>query len=143
MPKSLAPAGAFRGPLLGSTNPLTSVIPGITGYTSPALESSAAAIGLATVGIGMYDATIEFGGIHLRCPGRIFVSELQRLQPIAVISGAALFLEAIAIAAAACFVGRHMSRHRLLRGRHPLSVQRSLPVCRRMLVGARPQKCCR
>ncbi len=39
----------------------------------------------------MYDATIEFGGIHLRCLGRIFVLELQRLQPIAVISGAHFF----------------------------------------------------
>jgi hypothetical protein len=62
MPKSLAPAGAFRGPFLGSTNPLTSVIRGLTGYTSPAVDSSAAAIGLATVGIGMYDATIELEG---------------------------------------------------------------------------------
>jgi hypothetical protein len=48
-----------RGPLLGSTNPLTSVVRGATGYTSPAVETSAAALGLATVGIGFYDATIE------------------------------------------------------------------------------------
>jgi RHS repeat-associated protein len=62
MPKSFAPAGAFRPPLLGSTNPLTSVIRGVTGYTSPAVETTAAAVGVATVGIGMYDSTIELEG---------------------------------------------------------------------------------
>ena len=61
LPKSFAPAGAFRPPLLGSTNPLTSVIRGLTGYTSPAVEGTAAAVGVATVGIGTYDATIELG----------------------------------------------------------------------------------
>ncbi len=64
MPKSFAPAGAFRGPLLGSSNPLTSVIRGMTGYTSPAVQSTAEGIGVATVGIGMYDATIELEGLY-------------------------------------------------------------------------------
>jgi RHS repeat-associated protein len=62
LPKSLAPAGGFRPPLLGSTNPLTSVIRGLTGYTSPVVEGAAVAIGIATVGIGIYDATIEVEG---------------------------------------------------------------------------------
>jgi len=62
LPKSFAPAGDFRGPLLGSNNPLTSVIRGTTGYTSPLVELAAEGIGLATVGIGFYDLTIELEG---------------------------------------------------------------------------------
>lgn len=62
IPKSLAPAGDLRPPLLGSTNPLTSVIRGTTGYTSPAVEAVAATVGVATVAVGIYDATIELEG---------------------------------------------------------------------------------
>lgn len=63
-PKSLAPAGNFRGPLLGSRNPLTSVSRGfgMPGGDSAVVRGGAAVIGLATVGIGMYDATIELEG---------------------------------------------------------------------------------
>jgi hypothetical protein len=64
-PKSLAPAGGFRGPLLGSNNPLTSVPRGfgMPGGGSPYVRAGAGAIGVATVGIGMYDATIETEGL--------------------------------------------------------------------------------
>ncbi|MEP6633499.1 MAG: RHS repeat-associated core domain-containing protein, partial [Luteimonas sp.] len=63
-PKSLAPAGGFRGPLLGSSNPLTSVPRGfgMPGGSSAIVRGGAAVIGLATVAIGMYDATIEVEG---------------------------------------------------------------------------------
>ncbi len=63
-PKSLAPAGNFRGPLLGLRNPLTSVSRGFSmpGGDSAVVRGGAAVIGLATVGIGMYDATIELEG---------------------------------------------------------------------------------
>ncbi|GEM_PF-4547203 len=63
-PKSLAPAGGFRGPLLGSSNPLTSVPRafGMPGAGSTIVRGGAAAIGLATVAIGFYDATIEVEG---------------------------------------------------------------------------------
>lgn len=59
-----APAGGFRGPLLGSRNVLTSVARGfgVPGGSSAAVQGTAAAIGLATVAIGMYDATIELEG---------------------------------------------------------------------------------
>ncbi|WP_183421719.1 RHS repeat-associated core domain-containing protein [Luteibacter sp. Sphag1AF] len=64
MPKSFAPAGGFRGPLLGSRNVLTSVARGfgVPGGSSAAVQGTAAVIGLATVAIGMYDATIELEG---------------------------------------------------------------------------------
>jgi len=65
-----APAGNFRPPLLGSTNPLTSVVRGFTGYTSPAVEATAAAIGVATVGIGFYDLTIELEGFIYAATGQ-------------------------------------------------------------------------
>src|SRR5574337_854683 len=63
-PKSLAPAGGFRGPLLGASNPLTSVPRafGMPGGGSSVVRGGAAMIGLATVAIGMYDATIEVEG---------------------------------------------------------------------------------
>lgn len=70
MPKTWAPATGFRGPLLGSSNPLTSILRGFgvegMGGAIPRLGSGA--IGLATVGIGMYDATIEVEGLAYAIP---------------------------------------------------------------------------
>ncbi|MFC5743166.1 RHS repeat protein [Dyella tabacisoli] len=65
-PKSWAPAGGFRGPLLGSRNVLTSVPRafGMPGGSSALVQGGAAGIGVATVGIGMYDATIEVEGFY-------------------------------------------------------------------------------
>ncbi|WP_460534051.1 RHS repeat-associated core domain-containing protein [Chitinimonas naiadis] len=72
MPKRWAPATGFRGPLLGSSNPLTSIprglgVPGMGGVI-PRLGT--AAIGLATIGAGMYDATIELEGLLYAIPSR-------------------------------------------------------------------------
>jgi RHS repeat-associated protein len=69
-PKSLAPATGGRPALLGSTNPLTSVprALGVPGSRAPAVRFGAAAIGLATVGIGIYDATIILEGFIYAIP---------------------------------------------------------------------------
>jgi RHS repeat-associated protein len=71
-PKSLAPATLGRGPLLGSTNPLTSVprALGIPGADSMLVRTGAAGIGLATVGIGFYDLTIELEGFLYAIPSQ-------------------------------------------------------------------------
>ncbi|HEX7817225.1 RHS repeat-associated core domain-containing protein [Dyella sp.] len=62
MPKVWAPAGNFRGPLLGSKNLLTSVVRGTTGYTSPLVEDVATGVALAATFVAAYDATIEVEG---------------------------------------------------------------------------------
>ena len=69
-PKSLAPATGFRGPLLGSTNPLTSAPRafGVPGAGSALVRAGAAGIGLATVGIGMYNTTILAEGFLYAMP---------------------------------------------------------------------------
>ena len=69
-PKSLAPATGFRGPLLGSKNPLTSVprACGVPGAGGALARTGAAGIGLATVGIGMYNATIFAEGLLYALP---------------------------------------------------------------------------
>jgi RHS repeat-associated protein len=71
-PKSLAPATGGTGPLLGSTNPLTSVPRafGIPGSGSAIVRGGAATIGVATVGIGFYDATIELEGFLYAIPSQ-------------------------------------------------------------------------
>ncbi|WP_161628921.1 RHS repeat-associated core domain-containing protein [Solimonas flava] len=65
-PKSLSPATGFRGPLLGSNNPLTSVPRGfgVPGSGSALMRSSAAVIGVATVGIGFYNIGILANGLY-------------------------------------------------------------------------------
>ena len=70
-PKSLAPATGFRRPLLGLTNPLTSVprAVGVPGAGSAVALTSAAAIGVATMFVGMYDATIATTGLLYAIPG--------------------------------------------------------------------------
>lgn len=69
-PKSWAPATAGRPPLLGSANPLTSVPRafGMPGAGSAAVRASSALIGLATVGIGFYNLTIELEGFLYAIP---------------------------------------------------------------------------
>jgi uncharacterized protein RhaS with RHS repeats len=69
-PKSWAPAELGRPPLLGSTNPLTSVTRalGFPGANSAIVRTGAAGIGLATVGIGFYDLTIELEGFLFAIP---------------------------------------------------------------------------
>lgn len=71
-PKSLSPATAGRGPLLGSTNPLTSVprALGIPGADSAIVRTGAAGIGLATVFVGFYDLTIEAEGLLYAIPSQ-------------------------------------------------------------------------
>jgi RHS repeat-associated protein len=71
-PKSLAPATGGTGPLLGSTNPLTSVPRafGIPGSGSAIVRGGAATIGLATVFVGFYDATIELEGFLYAIPSQ-------------------------------------------------------------------------
>jgi len=71
-PKSLAPATGGTGPLLGSTNPLTSVPRafGIPGAGSSIVRAGSATIGVATVGIGFYDATIELEGFLYAIPSQ-------------------------------------------------------------------------
>ncbi|WP_244953579.1 RHS repeat-associated core domain-containing protein [Xanthomonas axonopodis] len=70
MPKTWAPVTGFRGPLLGSSNPLTSIprgfgVPGMNGAIPRAVS---AFIGISTIGIGMYDATIELEGFLYAIP---------------------------------------------------------------------------
>jgi RHS repeat-associated protein len=69
-PKSLAPATGGRPALLGSTNPLTSVPRGfgVPGANAPAVRAGAALIGVATVGIGIYDATVILEGFIYAIP---------------------------------------------------------------------------
>jgi RHS repeat-associated protein len=69
-PKSLAPATGGTGPLLGSTNPLTSVprALGVPGSGSAIVRGGAATIGLATIGIGFYDITVELEGFIYALP---------------------------------------------------------------------------
>jgi len=67
-PKSLSPAGDFRGPLLGSDNPLTSVPRGF-GFGGDWAETAAfrgsvsPAIGIATVGTGFWNIGVYVGGL--------------------------------------------------------------------------------
>ena len=70
LPKSLAPATGGRGPLLGSTNPLTSVARacGVPGAGNAIARTGAAGIGLATVGIGMFNATMFAQGLLYAIP---------------------------------------------------------------------------
>jgi RHS repeat-associated protein len=70
LPKSMAPATGGRGPLLGSTNPLTSVARacGVPGAGSAIARTGAAGIGLATVGIGMFNATMFVQGLAYAIP---------------------------------------------------------------------------
>jgi RHS repeat-associated protein len=69
-PKSLAPAGNFRGPLLGSSNPLTSVPRafGVPGASAAGVQTVAAAIGVVEVGVGIYNATIVAQGFLYAIP---------------------------------------------------------------------------
>jgi RHS repeat-associated protein len=71
-PKSWAPATNFRPPLLGSSNPLTSVPRafGVTGADSVLVQTGAAGIGLVTVGVGFYDLTIELEGFLYAIPSQ-------------------------------------------------------------------------
>ena len=64
-PKSLAPATGGRPPLLGSSNPLTSVprAVGIPGAGSAVVRTGAAGIGVATVGIGFYNIGVFASGL--------------------------------------------------------------------------------
>lgn len=72
MPKSWAPVYGFRGPMLGSRNPLTSIPRGmgVPNMDGTAARTATAAIGLATIGIGMYDATIELEGFIYAIPSQ-------------------------------------------------------------------------
>ena len=69
-PKSWSPATGGRPPLLGSTNPLTSVprAVGVPGAGSTAMRGSSAAIGVATVGVGFYNLTIILEGFLYAIP---------------------------------------------------------------------------
>ena len=69
-PKSLAPATDFRPAALGSENPLTSVprALGVPGAGSAVIRTGAAAIGLGTVFVGMYNATIAVEGFFYAIP---------------------------------------------------------------------------
>ena len=69
-PKSLAPATGGRPPLLGSTNPLTSVprAVGVPGAGSRIARTGAAGIGLATMFVGTYDATIAVTSLLYAIP---------------------------------------------------------------------------
>jgi hypothetical protein len=71
-PKSLVPWTGGAGPALGSTNPLTSVprALNIPGAGSSVVRAGAAGVGLATVGVGMYDATIELEGFVYAIPSQ-------------------------------------------------------------------------
>jgi hypothetical protein len=79
-PKSWAPATGFRGPLLGSTNPLTSVPRafGVPGANSVLARTGAAGIGVLTVGIGFYDLTIELEGFLYAIPSQGSGSSCQK-----------------------------------------------------------------
>ena len=70
-PKSWAPASDFRPPALGSKNWLTSVprgVFGMPGADTALVRAGAAGIGLATVGIGIYNATIFVEGLAYALP---------------------------------------------------------------------------
>jgi len=69
-PKSWAPATGGRGPLLGSTNPLTSVprALGIPGAGLAVVQVSAALIGVATVGVGWYNIGVFAAGFVYAIP---------------------------------------------------------------------------
>lgn len=69
-PKSLVPRTGGRRPLLGSKNPLTSVprALGVPGAGSALARLGVAGIGLATVGIGMYNVTIFAEGFLYAIP---------------------------------------------------------------------------
>ena len=71
VPKSIAPATNFRGPLLGSQNTLTSTLRaiGVPGARSTIVRIGTAGIGIVTIGIGFYDATIEVEGLIYAIPG--------------------------------------------------------------------------
>ena len=64
-PKLLAPATGGRPPLLGSSNPLTSVprAVGIPGAGSAVVRTGAAGIGVAIVGIGFYNIGVFASGL--------------------------------------------------------------------------------
>jgi len=69
-PKSLVPRTVGRGPLLGSSNPLTSVprALGVPGAASPIVQGFAAAIGVATVGVGFYNIGVFGSGLFYVIP---------------------------------------------------------------------------
>ena len=69
-PKSWAPATGGRGPLLGSSNPLTSVPRafGVPGASSLPAQATAATIGVATVGIGFYNIGVFTSGLFYAIP---------------------------------------------------------------------------
>ncbi|HZP93722.1 MAG TPA: RHS repeat-associated core domain-containing protein [Burkholderiales bacterium] len=69
-PKSWAPATGGRPPLLGSSNPLTSVPRafGVPGAASTVARGSAAAVGVATVGIGFYNIGTFASGLFYAIP---------------------------------------------------------------------------
>ncbi|HEX2830433.1 MAG TPA: RHS repeat-associated core domain-containing protein, partial [Burkholderiales bacterium] len=70
-PKSWSWATEGRPPALGSTNPLTSVPRafGVPGAGHAAVRASAAAIGVATVGIGFYNLGVFASGLfYAMCP---------------------------------------------------------------------------
>lgn len=71
-PKSWAPAGDFRGPLLGSKNWLTSVPRafGMPGADSAIVRAGSATIGVATAFIGAYDVTVEVEGLIYAIPNQ-------------------------------------------------------------------------
>jgi hypothetical protein len=64
-PKSWSPATGGRGPMLGSSNPLTSVPRGfgVPGAGSAVVRGGSAVIGVATVGIGFYNIGILANGL--------------------------------------------------------------------------------
>jgi len=70
MPKTWAPATGFRGPLLGSSNEMTSILRGfgVRSMGGAIPRAGAAAIGVATIAIGIYDATIELEGFFYAIP---------------------------------------------------------------------------
>jgi RHS repeat-associated protein len=72
MPKSWAPATGGRGPLLGSDNPLTSVLRGlgVPGAGAAVVRGGAAAVGVAGVGIGTYNTGVLVSGlVYAAFPG--------------------------------------------------------------------------
>lgn len=72
LPKSWAPVTGGRPPLLGSTNPLTSVPRafGFPGADAVAARAVAGGIGVLTVGIGFYDLTVEAEGFLYAIPSQ-------------------------------------------------------------------------
>lgn len=69
-PKSWAPATGGRGPLRGSTNPLTSVprALGVPGAGTAIAQTTAATIGVATVGLGFYNIGVFTSGLFYAIP---------------------------------------------------------------------------